>query len=382
MIYFDNSATSFPNPEIVYRTMDDFMRREAGNPGRSGHKLAVSASLALTRTRLHLARLFHVADADRIVFTLNATDALNLALKGFLREGDHVVTTSMEHNSVVRPLAALRRLGVRHTRVPCDVTGLVDVADIAAAVESRTRMIVMSHASNVVGTVQPIATVGRLARERGLIFLVDAAQSAGVLPIDVEADMIDLLAFPGHKSLYGPTGTGGLYVGPRVSLTPQREGGTGSESEQEDQPERLPDRFESGTQNTVGIAGLGAGVEYVLAEGLERIAAHERALTQRLLDGLAQIPGVALYGSQDASRRTAAVSFNLAGWEPVDLGAVLDQSFDIAVRPGLHCAPAAHQTIGTFPQGTVRLSPGYFNTPAEVDFVLEAIAKLSVSGLP
>lgn len=379
MIYLDNAATTFPKPDVVARAMVDFLAHDAANPGRGGHAMAVRASQMAWQARLAVARLIGAPSPQRIAFMLNCTDALNTALHGVLRAGDHVVTTSMEHNSVVRPLVALQRAGVTHTRVRCDPQGRLDPADVAAAIEARTRMVVICHASNVTGTLQPVAEIGRMVRDRGLLLLVDGAQTLGAEPVDVERDCIDLLAFPGHKSLYGPPGTGGLYVGERAQVTPVRQGGTGSASESEQQPDALPDRLECGTLNTVGLAGLRAGVEFVLGQGVERIAQHERALAAQLAEGLAAIDGIELQGPLDRAGTVASVSFTARGWEPTDLAAILDQPFGIAVRAGLHCAPLAHKTIGTFPSGTLRMSPGWFTTSDEIDQAVDSVRQVLAS---
>jgi cysteine desulfurase / selenocysteine lyase len=379
MIYLDNAATSYPKPETVYAVMDDFARHSAGNPGRSGHKLAMAAQAVVDDVRRQLATLFNAPDPSRMIMAFNCTDAINMALKGLLNPGDHVITTSMEHNAVARPLRGLQHSGITTTWVQCDATGLLNPDEVAAAITPATRLIVMIHASNVTGTIQPLAEVAQLARSRDLLFMVDAAQSAGCLPLDVQALPVDLLAFPGHKSLLGPMGTGGLYVGERVDLRPFREGGTGTTSEAPEQPRQLPYRLEAGTFNVVGIAGLAAGVKFILETGLTTIQEHERELMERLWQGLSGIPGTTLYGPAEAAARTSIVSFNLAGWEPTDVGAILDSSFDIAIRPGLHCAPLAHRTLGTFPAGSVRTSCGFFNTVDDIDAALEAVEQIAAS---
>ena len=384
MIYLDNGATSWPKPERVYTTMDEFLRTKGANPGRGAHKMALAAAEVIHETRRKLAGLFNVPDPKRVIFGCNTTDGLNLALKGLLRSGDHVITSTIEHNSVTRPLRALQERGISVSKVQADGEGWVDPAEVEKTITPQTRLIVITHASNVTGTIQEAAAIGHIAREHGIFFLVDAAQSAGVLPIDMEADCIDLLVFPGHKGLFGPPGTGGLCLGARISpqtLTPIRYGGTGGNSEEDVPPDFLPNRYEAGTLNTVGIAGLGAGVDFVLEKGVENIHAHEQALTERLIAGLKDIPGVKLYGPTDPARRVAVVSFNIEGWEPGDVGAALDQSFDIACRTGLHCAPDAARTIGVFPWGTVRFCPGYFNTFAEIDQAIEAVQELAGSAL-
>ncbi|MGB9776329.1 MAG: aminotransferase class V-fold PLP-dependent enzyme [Anaerolineae bacterium] len=381
MIYLDNAATSWPKPPGVLAAMARFLTEVGANPGRSGHRLSVEAGRIVYAAREAVAELFHAPDPLRVVFGMNATEGLNLALRGLLRPGDHVVTSSMEHNSVMRPLRALEREGVEVTVVPCSAEGFLDPQAVLSALRPNTRLVVLNHASNVTGTILPVAEVGRaLQQMNGPLLVVDAAQSGGAVPIDMQADGMDLLAFTGHKSLYGPTGTGGLIIGERVPLEefrPLIRGGTGSRSEHEEQPDFLPDMCESGTPNAVGLAGLEAGVRWVLERGVEAIRAHEMELTQRLLDGLREIPGVTVYGPTDARRRTAVVSFNIAGMEPSEVGMRLDEEYGIMCRVGLHCAPAAHRTIGTFPSGTVRFALGAFSTREEVDAALWAVARLA-----
>lgn len=377
MYYFDNAATTFPKPESVYSTMDSFARTAAGNPGRGSHRIATSASDAVDETRDLLAQLFNAGDSSRVVFACNTTDAINMALHGLLRAGDHVVTSTMEHNAVIRPLMELQDHGVSVTRVSCASDGSLDPKDVDAALRPNTRLVVLTHASNVTGTIMPIDEIGPRVRAHGAHFMVDAAQTAGVLPIDMQAMAIDLLAFPGHKCLLGPTGTGGLALGPGVQLHPHRQGGTGTRSMEERQPRDLPEALESGTLNCMGIAGLGAGLRFLLETGHGRIRAHEASLLTRLLQGLRNISGLVVFGPQDVDRQVGVVSVRLRGWEPVDLGVALDQEFDVAVRTGLHCAPGAHRTIGTFPTGTVRLSPGYFTRPEEVDWVVSSLEALA-----
>lgn len=378
MIYFDNAATSFPKPECVYQTVDSFFRTSAGNPGRSVHRLALAAYEVIEDTRALLASFFGASGASRVVFTANCTDALNMAFHGLgLEPGDNVITSSMEHNAVVRPLTALSQQGVTVTRVPCEVDGTLDPEKLFAAMTSATRLVVLTQASNVTGTILPVEEIGPVIRSKGCIFLVDAAQSAGVLPINVEEMCIDLLAFPGHKDLLGPPGTGGLIVGERVHLQPVRQGGTGTFSEREQQPVDLPEGFEVGTLNSIGIAGLGTGIRFILEAGLDKVRSHQKAVMKRLMDNLARIDGLTIYGPADAERQVGVVSINLAGWQPTDLGVALDQEYEIAVRTGLHCAPWAHRTIGTFPTGTVRFSPGYSTTLDEVNKVGNAVEQLA-----
>ena len=378
MIYLDNAATSWPKPESVYQTMDDFLRRKGGNPGRGSHSMAVAARETVEETRMLVARLINAVEMNRVIFTLNCTDSLNIGLKGLLRPGDHVITSSIEHNSVVRPLRRLERNGVMVTRLsPHFGEGFVSPGDIEKAITRGTKLVVMTHASNVTGVIQPIEEYGTIARKHNIIFMVDAAQTAGKYPLDVQAGNIDLLAFSGHKGLFGPPGTGVLYIGEGVDLDSLREGGTGSHSELEEQPFELPYRYESGTVNSVGISGLGAGLKYIFSEGLERIRAHEQFLTDSLIEGLSPVTGITLYTAKDSAKQAAIISFTIDGYEPGEVGAILDQAFDIKARSGLHCAPAAHKTLGTYPLGTIRISPGYFNTAEEINLTLEAIEKIA-----
>lgn len=380
MIYLDNAATSRPKPPAVAEAMVRFLEEVGANPGRSGHRLSVEAARIVYDAREAVAEVFNAPDPLNVVFCLNATEALNLSLRGYLHAGDHVITSSMEHNSVMRPLRALEQDGVEVTVVGCTPEGRLDAADVEAAVRPETVMIVLNHASNVTGTLLPVEAVGRMARQREVLLVVDAAQTAGALPIDVQAHCIDLLCFSGHKSLLGPMGTGGLVVGERVDtarLEPLCRGGTGSGSEQERQPDFLPDRYESGTPNAVGLAGLGAGVRWLLDRGVEAVRAHDVALVERLLEGLENIPGVRLHGSRESGDRTATVSFTLDAVSPSEVGLRLGEDHDILCRVGLHCAPAAHRTLGTLPVGTVRFGLGAFNMAAEVDAAVEAVARIA-----
>lgn len=380
IIYFDNAATSWPKPPVVREAMVDFLDRVGANPGRSGHRMAVESARVVYNAREALAELFNVPDPLRVTFGPNITEGLNLALRGYLRPGDHVITSSMEHNSVMRPLRALQQQGVELTAVGCSPEGVLSPADVEAALKPNTAMIVLNHASNMVGTLLSIREVGRIARQHNVIFLVDTAQTSGAYPIDMEADQIDLLAFTGHKGLYGPMGTGGLIFGRRVEVkrfVPLKRGGTGSRSELEEQPTFLPDMAESGTPNAVGLAGLNASVRWILERGVESIREHEMRLTQQLIDGLREIPGVTVYGCLDASRQTPTVSFNIEGMEPSDAGLRLCDEFNVMCRVGLHCAPAAHKTVGTFPGGTVRFGLGFMNTLSEVWEALDAVCKLA-----
>ena len=348
------------------------------NPGRSGHRLSAQAARIVFDTRQDLAELFGISDSRQIVFTSNATAGLNIALHGMLDPQDHVVTTSMEHNSVMRPLRHLaRERGVRLTVVAADREGRVDPAAIREALEPKTRLVAINHGSNVVGCIQPIAEIKEAIGKVPL--LVDAAQTAGSYPFSIERDGIDLLAFSGHKSLLGPAGTGGLYVRPGLDLPPLVRGGTGSRSESDQQPDFLPDKYESGTLNTCGIAGLGASVRFILERGVETIHNHEMNLLDVFLERLRRIEGVVLYGPSSTEARLPTVSLNVEGKSPSQVGGLLDKRHDIMVRVGLHCAPDAHRTIGTFPDGTVRFSAGALNTTDEMEQAVAAVDEIARS---
>jgi cysteine desulfurase family protein len=369
MTYLDNAATSFPKPEPVYRGMEDFVRASGANPGRGGHRRAVEAEAMINDTRRLLARLLGASRPERVIFGHNATDGLNMAIKGVLRQGDHAITSVLEHNSVSRPLNQLEKDGViTLTRVPANADHLIDPDEIARAFLPNTRLVALTQASNVTGTTQPVGAIGRIVRERGALFLVDAAQSAGVVPIEFDKDKVDLLAFTGHKGLLGPTGTGGLVVGERAEVRTWREGGTGGDSTRPVQPEEYPHHLEGGTPNIFGIAGLREGVRLLLERGVETILSHERGLIKTFLTSLKRPERLSWYGAdrviadRDGDGRVGLVSVNVAGFAPAEVGAILDEQFDIAVRPGLHCAPYAHKHLGTFPQGTVRLSAGILTT--------------------
>ena len=380
MIYFDNAATSWPKPPGVAEAMTHFMESVGANPGRAAHRQAVRSGRIVYGAREAVCELLHAPDPLRLVWCKNVTEALNLALCGLLRAGDHVITSSMEHNSMMRPLRALEHGGAEVTVVGCSPQGVLDPAAVEAAIQPNTRLVALNHASNVVGTLLPVAEVGALCRQRGLLLLVDAAQTGGAYPLDMQAGQIDLLGFTGHKSLCGPMGTGGLIVGERVDEThmePLIRGGTGSRSEHEVQPDFLPDMCESGTPNVVGLAGLEGGVRWVLDRGVEAIRAHEVALTRTLIDGLCSIPGVTVYGTQDAELQTATVSFNINGMAPSEAGLRLDDEYGILCRVGLHCAPAAHKTLGTFPTGTVRFGLSALTTTREVHAAIGAVRQLA-----
>jgi len=379
IIYFDNAATSWPKPPETIAAMQNYLQNIGGSPGRSGHRLSIEAARIIFAAREKLAELFNIPDPLRIVLTKNATEALNIAIFGLLKPGDHVITSGMEHNSVMRPLRLMEARGVRITVIPCDKTGLLDPAQIAGAIEKNTKAIFITHASNVTGTVLPVADIGRIARDHDLVLCVDAAQTAGSYPIDVLDMNIDLLAFTGHKSLLGPSGTGGLYIreGLEKNITPLCVGGTGSRSEMEAQPDFMPDRYEAGTPNTAGFAGLRAGVEFVLSRGLDEIKSKEENLTKVFIEGIGNLPGITLYGQTSVDQRIPVVSFNIDGMDPAAVAWEIDERFKIMSRSGLQCAPAAHKTIGTYPVGTVRFSFSYFNTGEQVIQSIEALEQIS-----
>ncbi|NLB41914.1 MAG: aminotransferase class V-fold PLP-dependent enzyme [Clostridiales bacterium] len=377
MIYMDNAATTWPKPPGVIRAVTNCMEKYGANPGRSGHKMAIEAGQILLYTREMLCELLNLQDPFQIVFTSNATDSLNLAIQGSISSEDHVILTSMEHNAVVRPLKEMEKQGLKLTIVPCAPDGNIDPDDISKAIQPDTRLIITTHASNVTGTILPIEAIGKIARSHSVPYLVDAAQTAGVIPIDLSKLPVDMMAFPGHKGLLGPQGTGGLYIHPNINLRTIRQGGTGSQSESLYQPDMLPDKFESGTLNTPGIAGLGAGIKRILREGQSKMLSHERRLGKLFLEALSHIKGIKIYDPCDVSKQTGIVSVNLKNKDSSEIANLLDERYDIAVRGGLHCAPLAHETIGTLHQGIVRFSYGAFNRLDEVKTCIKALEEIS-----
>jgi len=374
IIYLDNGATSFPKPEEVYTTMDTFYRNYGVNPGRSGYELAVKAGAVVDDTRKLLADFFNGADPSHLCFSYNSTDALNLVIFGILQTGDHVISTTIEHNSVLRPLYHLSQDGVEVDYMSFDEAGFVDPDDVRKMFKPNTRLVIINHASNVIGTIQPIREIGRYCREAGIPFAIDASQSAGTIPIDMEEQFLDIVVFTGHKSLLGPVGIGGLYVREGVDIRHTRVGGSGILSALRTHVEEYPYRLESGTINTVGVAGLQAGLKWVLEEGLDNIHAREMKLASMLRDGLSEIPGVTLYCMEDLENHIAVLSFNIDGMEAEDVGAMIDLDHDIACRTGLHCAPLVHDQLGTMEiRGAVRFSIGPFNTEEHILAAIEAV---------
>lgn len=380
VIYLDNAATSWPKPPCVAQAMTEFLETVGANPGRSGHRLSIDAARIVYETREEIALLFGASDPLRVTFGLNVTDGINYALHGLLNPGDHVITSSMEHNAVMRPLRMLETRGIELTQVACAQDGTLQAIQVEEAIKPNTKLIVLNLASNVCGTILPVKVVGQIARKHNLLFLVDTAQGAGLLPLDMKNDQIDLLAFTGHKSLYGPMGTGGLIFGERIDpsqLYPYRQGGTGSRSEKEIQPDFLPDRFESGTPNAVGLAGLLSAVRWLRKEDPQSILVREQKRCAFLLEGLRQIPNLVVYGIQEATKQTATISFNIRGMEASTVGLRLDEEYQILCRVGLHCAPAAHKTLGTFPDGSVRFGIGAFNSEDDLQRALTAVSTLA-----
>jgi cysteine desulfurase/selenocysteine lyase len=378
IIYLDNAATTFPKPDEILTAALDAYTRFGVNPGRSGYDLCLVAGDLVQETRGELTRFFGGRDPGRLVFAANATDALNLAIQGVLKDGDHAIATTVEHNSVIRPLNHLARdHGVRVEYVPAGNDGRVVPSEVARRITRTTKLVAINHGSNVIGTIQPIAEIGRLCRERDVVLLVDASQTAGVVPIDVEAMGIDILAFTGHKSLLAPTGTGGLYVREGVDVRSTRFGGTGVNSVHPYQPEEYPYRLEAGTANVLGIAGLHFAQAYIAERGMENIYRHEMELFARLQVGLAEIDGVKLHGTMSLDDRLPVLSFTVAGRDPADVGTMLDVDHNIAARTGVHCAPLIHQQMGTGARGTVRFSVGPMNEERDVDAAIAAVGKIA-----
>lgn len=376
MIYLDNGATTFPKPKVVTDKIMECYLGYAGNPGRSGHKLAMKMDLEIYETREKICKLINGTEVLNVIFTFNATDSLNLAIKGVLEEGDHVITTSMEHNSVLRPLNQLRKEGkIELSIVYADNKGYIDPQKIFEALTPNTKMIVTTHMSNVFGTIVDIKAIGDFCKENNILYLVDASQSIGVLDIDVQEMNIDLLAFPGHKALFGPMGTGALYIKEGIIVKPLKEGGTGSYSHSIDQPDLYPDSLESGTPNGVGIIALGKGIDFINEVGLENIRNHEMSLKNHFIELLKDNEDVILYGTLD-DRQGAVVSLNVKDMDSSEISYILSDEFDIYTRPGFHCAPLAHKTMGTEELGAIRFSFGYYNTLEEIEKTVEALLNI------
>jgi cysteine desulfurase family protein len=384
-IYLDNAATSWPKPEAVYTVVDDYQRNIGAPGGRSGYAEAAHVSREIETARRYVARLLGTRHCGQLVFGFNGTDALNLALHGLLRPGDHVVTSVVEHNSVLRPLSSLAEAGIIGvTYVACDACGWVDPADIRAALRPNTRLVALVHASNVTGTLQPIEAAGEIAHEAGALLLVDASQTAGHLPLDADELPIDLLATSGHKGMLGPLGTGLLYIrqGIEEQVASVRQGGTGTFSEEDRQPSVMPSKYEAGNLNVPGILGLGAAAEYLYERGLTAVRKHGEELTGLLLEGLARVPGVRIHGSRHPERQVGLVSITVEGYDPQEVAAMLDATFHVQTRPGLHCSPRMHQTLGTASTGgTVRLSMGFATSREEIEAAVAAVGEIAATAV-
>ncbi len=378
LIYLDNGATSYPKPDEVYRFMDSFYRNFGVNPGRSGYDLCIETGTLVDKTRKMVADFFNGADPNRLCFSYNSTDALNLIIFGMLKQGDHAITTTLEHNSVLRPLYHQNKLnGVEVDYIPFNSKGFVDPSDVEKKIKTNTRLVILNHASNVIGTVQPVEAIGSICHQYGVPFAIDASQSAGKIPIDIEQAHIDIVAFTGHKSLLGPTGIGGLYVREGIDIQHTRAGGTGVRSAQRMHVEEYPYRLEYGTGNILGIAGLHAGLKWISDRGIENIHNHEMKLTRMLRNGLDEIEGVSLYCMDDLVNHISVISFNIDGMEAINTGTLLDGEYDIACRTGLHCAPLVHEQLGTAQiGGSVRIGIGPFNTEDHIKRTIDAVEEI------
>ncbi|MDD5509018.1 MAG: aminotransferase class V-fold PLP-dependent enzyme [Bacteroidales bacterium] len=379
LIYLDNAATTYPKPVMVYDFMNDFYRKNGVNPGRSGYDKTLECEELVFSTRKALTEFFNGTNPYHLTFSYNASDSLNMIIQGMLRKGDHVITSNVEHNSVLRPLYHKKHDGeIEVTYIPFDDHGYLDPDDVRKAFRKNTRLVIINHGSNVIGTIQPVAEIGKYCREAGIYFAVDASQTAGHIPIDVQAMCIDLLAFTGHKCLFGPTGIGGSYIGEEVPIRGTRFGGTGVRSAYPFHLEEFPYRMEVGTLNIVGVAGLCAGNRWIKEQGIENLHTKDMALWQKLRDGLRQIDGVILYCADSAINHNGVLSFNIQGWEAGDVGTMLDVDFNVACRTGLHCAPLVHVQLGTDQiHGSVRFSIGPFNTEEQINNVIEAVEEIA-----
>ena len=383
--YLDNAATSWPKPEPVYLAVDHYQRKVGAPNGRSGYQQALESNRIVERARAGVAQLIGVDDPRQVIFTASGTDSLNMAIGGILSPGDHVVTTVCDHNSVLRPLRHLQETaGISVSYLPCNGQGIISPDDLRQALRAETRLVAIVHGSNVTGAIQPVEDMGKIVRQHGALLLVDAAQTVGHQPIDVGRMKIDLLAAPGHKGLLGPLGTGILAIRPGVEkqMRPFRMGGTGSQSEQDRQPDELPDKYEPGNHNLPGLAGLAAATKFLDSRSVDTIHRHHTALTTRLVDGLSEIPELTIHGPDMAQERTSVVSISIAECHPQDLAAILEASYGIQTRAGLHCAPKMHEALGTTSRGgTLRLSPGWATTHGEIDRTIEAVAKIAAAKL-
>jgi cysteine desulfurase family protein len=377
MIYLDNAATTYPKPKTVYQSVMRAMTEYGANPGRGSHAMAIEGARVIYETRELMAQLFNLDDPMKVIFTFNATDGLNQAIKGVLNPGDHVITTTMEHNSVLRPIKELEKYGIENTIVQCAKDGSLDVEKIEANIKINTKLVVTTHVSNLTGTIMPVEKIGQLCKRKNILYLVDGSQSAGVLDIDMKKFNIDLLVVPGHKGLLGPQGTGALLINCDTEIKQLKEGGTGSESSSMFQPNFYPDKLESGTHNLPGIAGLNAGLKYILSKGTKSIYSHEKELLDIFINELRKNPKIEIYGPKDINLRCGVVPINILDIDSSEVAFKLDNEYNIAVRPGLHCAPLAHKTIGTEKIGAVRFGIGPFNKKTDILSAVRALNEIS-----
>jgi cysteine desulfurase family protein len=379
-VYLDNAATSFPKPRCVIDAMVDFMSNIGSNPGRGGYGQSLKSGRIVYEARSLINNLFNGPGIDNTIFTQNITMSLNTVLKGMIKKDWHVITTSLEHNSVMRPLRKLEaERNISISTLQCGQDGTLSAGDIENLITDKTRAVIMTHASNLIGTILPVEEVGAICKKHGLYLIIDTAQTAGVIDIDFKRFNADVVAFTGHKSLLGPQGTGGFLISDRAAeiTIPLLEGGTGSVSHLETQPDILPDKYESGTLNTVGIAGLKAAIEFINRTGIYNIREHEKKLTDMFIEGLSNSQRVTVYGPKDSSRQTSTISINIEGYDSSEISFILDSEYGIMTRSGMHCTPCAHKTIGTYPEGTVRFSIGYYNTEDDIEYALDTIRKIA-----
>ncbi len=375
--YLDNAATSYPKPDVVIDTISKFMKNIGATAGRGAYKSAITADRLIFDCRSNICKLFNGKDPSKVIFTYNITDSLNTLINGILNSGDHVITSSLEHNSVWRPLKILERdKNVQISKTPCSPEGITDPKEIEKLIRENTKLIVFTHASNVLGTIQPIREIGAIAKKHNIIFLVDSAQTAGAYPIDVQRDNIDILAFTGHKSLFGPTGTGGFLLNCDINLRPLKSGGTGEDSKNPYQPDFLPNKFEAGTLNVAGIVGLGEGIKYISNIGVENIRAKEDKIIEYALERLKEVPSIHIYGPEDPQKIVGVISFNIKDIPGEEIAFKLDQEYDIMIRVGFHCAPTAHKVMGTYEIGAMRIGIGYFNTKKDIDILVSALKNI------
>ena len=380
MIYLDNAATTYPKPSSVYKNVMKAMKEYGANPGRGSHAMAIEGAKVIYETRELLAELFNLDNPMNAIFTFNATDSLNIAIKGILNSGDHVITTEMEHNSVLRPIKGLEKIGVENTIVECSSDGTVSLSHIENAIKDNTKLIVATHVSNLTGTIFPIEEIAKICKKHNLLYLLDASQSAGVLDIDLKKYGIDVLAAPGHKGLLGPQGTGILLINTDIDLRQLKEGGTGSRSGSLIHPDFYPDKLEAGTHNLPGIAGLNAGLKYILDKGTKSIYSHEKNLLDIFIKELRKNSKIKIYGPEAIEHRSGVVPINIEGMDSSEVANILDSSYSIAVRPGLHCAPLAHKAIGTEKIGAVRFGVGPFNKKSDIMEAVKALNEISSEG--